>query len=58
MIKKIKRKLLSNFFGILSKESGERLAKTIYELRKKRNEAHETRIKNIIKEFKNTPKNL
>ncbi len=43
-----KRKHLSEFFGVLSKESGERLEKTIMEMRKKRTEAHAARIKKIV----------
>lgn len=47
-----KRKPLSFFFGALSKGSGERLEKTVFELRKKRNEAHRARMKHIIGAFK------
>lgn len=47
-----KRKPLSDFFGVLSKESGERLEKTVYELRKRRNEVHRERMKRIIKSFR------
>jgi len=46
-----KRKPLSSFFGILSEESGEQLEKAVYELRKKRNEAHRVRIKKIVEAF-------
>jgi len=44
----IKRKPLSAFFGVLSKESGERLEKAEYDLRKIRNKAHASRVKNIV----------
>jgi len=47
-----RRKPISNFFGVLSKESGKRFEKTIYELRKNRNEVHITRINKIVKELK------
>ena len=43
-----KRKPLSSFFGVLSEECGKQLEKAVYELRKKRNEAHQTRIKQIV----------
>lgn len=43
-----KRKPLSSFFGVLSAESGERFEKAILEARKKRNEAHQARIKKIV----------
>lgn len=33
----LKRKPLSDFFGVLSEESGERFEKAVYTLRKKRN---------------------
>ena len=47
-----KRKPLSEFFGVLSKNTGEKLEKAILASRKKRNEAHRARMKSIIKEFK------
>lgn len=47
-----KRKPLSSFFGVLSRESGERLEKTVFELRKKRNETHRARMKHIIETLK------
>jgi hypothetical protein len=43
-----KRKLPSSFYGVLSKETGEKLEKAIIEMRKKRNEAQRIRIKRII----------
>ena len=42
-----KRKPLSSFFGTLSEESGKRLEKTVYELRKSRNEVHKIMISNL-----------
>jgi predicted CopG family antitoxin len=47
-----KRKPLSAFFGVLGKESGERLEKAVLEMRKRRNEAHRARMKEIIRAFK------
>lgn len=47
-----KRKSLSLFYGVLSKKTGERLEKGILTMRKKRNEAHKARIKQIIEEFR------
>ena len=46
-----KRKPLSSFYGVLSKESGKRLEKTIVELRKARNKAHQERLKRIADEL-------
>ena len=46
-----KRKPLSEFFGTLSRESGERLEKAVYESRKVRNELHRKRMKRIIAEL-------
>ena len=45
------KKPLSDFFGILSEESANKLEKTIKELRKKRNLAHKKRMKKIIEEL-------
>ncbi len=46
------RKPLSEFFGVLSKKSGERLEKTVLELRKKHNEVHRRRMRSIISELR------
>ena len=43
-----KRKPLTSFFGVLSRETGERMEKTIGEMRKKNNKAHHARIKAIL----------
>ncbi len=51
LLRMAKRKPLSAFFGVLSPESGERLEKAVRELRKKRNEAHQKRIRQIAKEW-------
>ena len=45
------RKSLSEFFGALSKESGERLEKAIMDSRKRRAASHERRIKMIVDAF-------
>ena len=42
------RRPLSDFYGVLGKESGERLEKTMLEMRKKRKEAHAKRMKKIV----------
>ncbi len=42
---------LSQFFGVLSEESGERLESAILEMRKKRNESHKERLKRIVAEL-------
>jgi len=47
-----KRRPLSDFFGVLSKESGERLEKSIMGLRKRRDEAHRKRMERIVAEMK------
>ena len=47
-----KKKPLDMFFGVLSKESGERLEHTIRELRKKRTAAHRARLKHIVEELR------
>lgn len=46
-----KRKPLSAFFGVLSKESGERLEAAIRESRKRRTEVHRARIRRIAEAF-------
>jgi len=46
-----KRRPLSDFFGVLSNETGELLEKAVVELRKRRNEAHRMRMNRIIKEM-------
>lgn len=43
-----KKRLLSDFFGILDKESGKRFEKVILDARKRRNESHKARLKKII----------
>ncbi len=44
-----RRRPLSNFFGVLSKESGERLEQVIEDMRKRRNNAHQKRLKELSK---------
>ena len=52
-IKRIaKRKPLSTFFGVLSKESGEKLENTISELRKVRNKTHNVRLNYVVNSFR------
>lgn len=46
-----KRRPLDDFFGVLSKESGDRLEKAIMKARKRRNLAHKERIKKISKDL-------
>ena len=46
-----KRKPLSSFYGALSKRTGERMENEIFKMRKKRNDAHKSRIKHIISSF-------
>lgn len=48
-----KRKPLSSFFGVLSGETGEKFEKAILEARKKRNQAHQARMKNMIEALRN-----
>lgn len=43
-----RKKPLSNFYGILSKESGERLENAVMTMRKIRNKAHKKRISQIV----------
>ena len=43
-----KRRALSSFFGALSGEAGERFERAILEARKRRNKAHQGRMKEII----------
>lgn len=45
------RKPLSAFFGVLGRESGERLEKAIGELRKQHSETYRERIKRIVNEL-------
>ncbi len=52
IIRIAKRKPLSYFYGALSKEGGERLEKTIKEMRKTRNKAHHRRLKQIVEELR------
>lgn len=52
ILKVAKRRPLSDFFGVLSKESSDRLEKAILEGRKKRNAAHQRRMKHIAEEMK------
>lgn len=46
-----KRRPLSDFFGVLGKESGERFEKAIMDARKRRNASHQKRIKRIREEL-------
>ena len=46
-----RRKPLNAFFGILGKEGGAELRKNVAEMRKRRNAAHDARIKMIINTF-------
>lgn len=46
-----KRKPLSHFYGILDKETGEKLEKSIMESRRINRELHEKRLKRIEKEM-------
>ncbi len=48
-----RRKPLSDFFGVLSAESGERLEEAIYSARKKRNKTHKLRIRRVVQEMRN-----
>ena len=45
------RKSLKEFFGSLSEESGSRLESSIKEMRRRRNIAHQKRLKLIIAEL-------
>ena len=47
-----KRKPLSSFYGILSKEKGEKLEKNISDFRKKRGELYKKRLGLIVKGMK------
>ncbi len=47
-----KKRPLSDFFGVLSKETGDRMEAAMKEVRKQRNAAHHTRIERIVAEFK------
>lgn len=47
-----KRKSLSSFFGVLNKETGERLEKEIIRGRRQRNAAHLKRVKAITEALK------
>ena len=47
-----KRRPLSDFYGGLSKETGERLEKAIMESRKRRNAAHQKRMKSATRELR------
>ncbi len=46
-----KRKPLSYFFGALSKETGDKMEKAIYDLRKIKNEQHKKSMAKLIKEL-------
>lgn len=48
-----RKKPLSDFFGALGGESGERLEEAIYDARKKRNRTHKLRIEKIVQEMRN-----
>ena len=43
-----KRKPLGSFFGVFSKDGGKKFEDTIIELRKKRNESHNLRMRKVI----------
>ena len=47
-----KRRSLGYFYGCLSRESGEKLAKTVADMRRIRNEAHRQRLEKITRELK------
>ena len=47
-----KRKPLSAFFGVLGKDTGERLEKAVMEMRRKRNAGHQMRLKEISSALK------
>ncbi len=49
-----KKRPLSEFFGILSGEKGEKFESSIIKLRKMRNSAHRSRIAGIVKSLKET----
>lgn len=52
LIRMTGRKPLSAFFGVLSKESGDRLEKAVGEMRKVRAEAHRKRMQKIGEELR------
>ena len=47
-----KRRPLSDFYGVLSKKTGEDMENAIIEARKKRNKAHRARVDHIVKSFR------
>ncbi|MBI4140261.1 antitoxin VapB family protein [Candidatus Woesearchaeota archaeon] len=47
-----KRRPLSDFFGVLSKETGESMEKSIMEFRKRHTEEHRRRVARIVAELK------
>ena len=47
-----KRRPLSDFFGVLSKETGEAMEKSIMEFRKRHTEEHRRRVARIVEELK------
>lgn len=47
-----KRKPLSEFFGVISTRTGERMEHAIVESRKRRNKAHMARVDYIVKSLK------
>ncbi len=51
LLRVAKRKPLSQFYGVLSKESADRLEKAIMERRRERNKAHQARLKRIAESF-------
>ncbi len=51
IIRIAKKRPLSDFFGVLSKKSGDKLARTIKEMRRKRGHSHRERIKWIVQEM-------
>ncbi|MFA4820001.1 MAG: antitoxin VapB family protein [Candidatus Aenigmatarchaeota archaeon] len=47
-----KRKPLSHFYGALSKESADKLEKSVKEIRKLHRESHKKRLERLVKEMK------
>lgn len=52
LLRVAKRKPLSNFFGTLNKKTSERLEQAVLDMRKQRNDAHRTRLKQIAEALK------
>jgi len=47
-----KRRHLSDFFGVLSKESGDALERSVVKFRKRHTEEHRRRVAQIVEELK------